>query len=163
MLDFGPALRDGAILAVAVSAVVMGSLRTNPRLFMRHFPEALKARLPPLSPAELKVGRGVGVVLMLLLFGGPLASTLLLPGPPPIHVLFLHAFTVGMVSNLVDWLLLDELWLGVLKPRWAVPPGAEMADFVPFDHARHFRGFLTGTGLCAVSAAIAAGVVAVLG
>lgn len=162
MTDLGPALRDGAILGAAASAVVMGSLRMNPRLFMRHFPEALKARLPPLSPDELKVGRWVGAVLMLLLFGGPLASTLLADAET-ITELYLHAFVVGMVFNLVDWLVLDELWLGVLKPRWAVPPGAEMADFLPFDHARHFRGFLSGTVLCAVSAAIATGVAAALG
>lgn len=157
MPTFGYALRDGAILALAASAVVMGSLRLNPRLFMRHFPEPLKARLPPLAPDELKVGRIVGAVLMALLLGGPLVSALLAP-PQPFPQLFLHAFTVGMVFNLVDWLVLDELVLGVLKPHWAVPPGATLADFLPFEHGRHFRGFLTGTVLCAVAALAAAGI-----
>lgn len=162
MFALETALRDGAILAVAASAVVMGSLRANPRLFMRHFPDALKQRLAPLSPKETKAGAVVGIVLIVLLFGGPLASSML-ARPQPLPAVFLHAFTVGMVFNAVDWLVLDEFVLGVLKPRWALPPGSTLDDFQPFDHGRHARGFATGTVICAVAAALATGVVALAG
>ncbi len=157
MFELGDALRDGAILALAASALLVGVLRVNSRLFMRHFPDALRKRTAPLSPGEIRAGRAVGVVLLLLLVAGPLVSAAL-PGPRPAGAVFLHAFVVGMVFNLVDWLVIDELLIGVMRPRWALPPGATQADFLPFDHARHARGFLTGTVLCAVSAALATGV-----
>lgn len=167
MFALGVALRDGAIVAVAASVVVMGALRMNPRLFMRHFPDALKQRLPPLAPEELRAGRLIGAALMILLLGGPVVSTWLwavgTARPQPLTALFSHAFVVGMVFNLVDWLILDELWIGVLRPRWAIPPGAAIEDFTPFDHARHFRGFMTGAVLCAAVAALATAVVGVLG
>src|SRR5690606_23921117 len=70
--------------------------------------------------------------------------------------MFVHAFLVGMVFNVVDWLLLDELWLGVGKPRWALPQGVAPADVLPFDHAPHFRAFLNGTWFFTVIAAFAA-------
>jgi hypothetical protein len=60
-----------------------------------------------------------------------------------------------MTFNLTDWLLLDELWLGIGRPRWALPPGVSEDD-VPFDHGQHFRGFVIGTLLCAGVAAAAA-------
>ena len=162
MIALGAALRDGAVLAVAASALVMGSLRMNPRLYMRHFPVALKNRLPPLSAEEARTGRLVGLALLGLLLGGPLVSAWFAAPPSPSAV-FLHAFVVGMVFNLVDWLVLDELWIDRLRPRWALPPGAAIEDFLPFDHARHFRGFVTGTVLCAAIAAFATAVVEVLG
>ena len=55
-----------------------------------------------------------------------------------------HAFLVGMMANAVDWLVLDELWLGIGRPRWALPPGVTPED-VPWSHWQHFRGFLSGT------------------
>lgn len=156
MTTLPEALRDGAILAVLASAVVMGSLAHNPRLFMRHFPQALRDRLAPLSAEERRVGTVVGLVLIGLLLAGPLASAWAVRGEAGFGGLFVHAFVVGMVFNLADWLVLDELVIGILRPKWALPPGATIEDFLPFDHARHARGFATGTVLCAVSGLIAA-------
>ncbi|MFZ5718676.1 MAG: hypothetical protein ACOY5Y_04335 [Pseudomonadota bacterium] len=165
MTTLAHALRDGALVAAAASTVVMGSLRANPRLFMRHFPTALRERLAPLSAAEMRAGRVVGALLLLLLVGGPMASTLATAARDAtlgFPTLFAHGFVVGMVFNAVDWLILDELWLGVLKPAWALPPGATIDDFQPFDHGRHARGFAAGAILAAGVAAISAAVASVL-
>jgi hypothetical protein len=63
--------------------------------------------------------------------------------------LAVHCFLVAMAFNLADWLLLDELWIGVLKPRWAIPAGIDPAS-VPFERARHFQGFVRGSIMFAV-------------
>jgi uncharacterized repeat protein (TIGR03806 family) len=99
----------------------------------------------------------IGLVLILLLAGGPIlsASVIAARGVTDLLSLLLHAFLVGMVFNLVDWLVLDELWLGLGRPRWAAPPGVDPSA-VPFEHARHFRAFLSGTFLFAIIAGIAA-------
>jgi hypothetical protein len=63
--------------------------------------------------------------------------------------LALHAFLVGMAFNLADWLVLDELWLGLLRGRGLLP--AEVAAAAPpLDHAKHVRDLLKGTAIFAV-------------
>lgn len=147
------ALRDGALLSVAASALLMGALRLNPRLLIKHFPEEMRQAVAPPTPRETRTGRLVGLLLVALLVGGPLVSTLIMAHGADTSFMdrALHAFLVGMIFNLVDWLVLDELWLGVLRPRWAIPAGAEHVP-VRFEHGRHARGFATGTVVFAVLA-----------
>jgi hypothetical protein len=155
-LDAGTVAWYGGLLSIAASAVIMGSLRFNPRLFLRHFPPAVRASQPPLSSREKAIGWSVGLVLLALFVGVPAWSARVAAERDPSWIsVFMHAFLVGMSANLTDWLLLDELWLGLGRPRWALPPGVTQAD-VPFDHRQHFRGFLTGTVLFAAIAAVAA-------
>lgn len=153
-LDWWIALRDGAGLALAASALVMGTLRANPRLLLRNYPAELRRAVPPQTPRERALATLIGVVLIGMLVAWPAVSVVAaqrseLPfgfGPA-----FAHAFVVGTVFNLVDWILLDELWLGRLRPRWAMPPGTEDVAF-RFDHIRHLRGFVAGSVLAALIA-----------
>jgi hypothetical protein len=69
--------------------------------------------------------------------------------------LALHTFLVGTVFNLADWVTLDELWLGMMRPRRVIPAGLD-PDKVAFEHARHFRGFLRGSVLSALIGAVIA-------
>lgn len=158
MTPLVPALRDGAILAVVASCLVMGTLRANPRLLMRHYPKAVREAVPPMTRAERWTAVAIGLLLIGLLVGGPFLSAHLRladGGPLPASALFLHAFVVGLVPNAVDWLLLDEFWMGVIRPRWAMLTGAEDVPFA-FNHGQHARGFVVG----AVLAALVAGAVA---
>jgi len=159
-LDWTLIATHGGVLALAASAVIMGSLRYNPRLFLRHFPAAVRAAQPPLTSSEKAVGRIVGVALIVLFAGVPIWSASVAARH---HALgrgdvLVHAFLVGMISNAVDWLVLDELWLGIGKPRWALPPGVTPAD-VPWNHQQHFRGFISGTVLFLIVGAMASVVV----
>ena len=148
-LDTGRVLRDGALLSIAAAAVIMGTLRANPRLFLRHFPETVRRAQPALSAAEKRAGRLVGVTLIGLLAIVPVWSARAAEASYGPGATLVHAFLVGMAANLTDWLILDELWLGLGRPLWALPPGVTLAD-VPFDHWQHARGFLVGTLLCAL-------------
>ena len=67
----------------------------------------------------------------------------------------MHGFGVSMVFNLVDLLLLDLLWLGVLRPSWAMIPGTEAVVF-RLNVSDHVRGFVVGTVLAVVIGCIAA-------
>lgn len=160
-MPFTDAFRDGAVVAALATCLVMGTLRANPRLLMRHYPQALRDAVPSATKAERWAGLAVGLVLIGLLIGGPFLSAhikLVAEGPLPRSVLFIHAFIVGMVFNAVDWLVLDELWLGVLRPRWAMLPGAEDVPF-KFNHLQHARGFVVGTLAAAIIAAAVANLV----
>jgi uncharacterized repeat protein (TIGR03806 family) len=156
-LDGKLILTHGGLLAIAASALIMGLLRYNPRLFLRHFPEKVRAAQPPLSPAEKTAGRIAGILLIGLFLAIPIWSTIEFArarAADPVS-LWAHAFLAGMIFNLVDWLVLDELWLGLGRPRWALPAGVQPADVLPFDHRKHFRGFLAGTIIFAVVGLIA--------
>jgi hypothetical protein len=155
-IDLALVAQHGLVLALLASTVVMSALRLNPRFFLRHFPAGVRASQPPLSPAEKLTGRAIGIALILLLFGVPIwsARVAAMRGSYGGFDIFAHAFLVAMTFNLFDWLVLDELWLGLGRPRWALPPGTTPAD-VPFDHSQHARGFVKGTVLCAVVGAIA--------
>jgi hypothetical protein len=159
-VDGGLVLMHGGAMALVTSAIIMGVLRYNPRLFLKHFPEKVRASQPPLSRQETVAGTLLGLPLFAALVGFPVWSALeFAKTGADLPSIWSHAFLVGMVSNLVDWLVLDELWLGVGKPRWALPPGATWADALPFEHGRHFADFLRGVIIFAVVAGIATVVV----
>ena len=157
-LDWHIALRDGALLALAASVLVIGTLRANPRLLLRHFPPELRAAVPPLTSRERTIGKLIGLALIALLVAVPWISTAAVAfnaaGSIGFADAFAHAFAVSMVFNLVDWLVLDEAWLGGLQPVWAMLPGAETVPF-KFNHLQHARGFVIGSTL---SGLIAGGV-----
>ncbi len=159
MIGWQTALRDGALLSALASALVMATLRLNPRLLLRHYPPELRAAVPPNTPRERMISRLVGLPLIALLVGVPAWSTAAWQaaiGEQAFGQLWLHAFIVGSVFNLVDWLVLDELWLGVVRPRWAMLPGAEDVPF-QFNHGQHLRGFVVGCVIFAASSAAIAG------
>jgi hypothetical protein len=60
--------------------------------------------------------------------------------------IFVAAFGMLFLSNLVDWLILDWLIFCTITPAFAVLPGTEgMAGYK--NYGMHFRGFLIGTVL----------------
>ena len=160
VLDWPLLLRDDAILAVAASVWVMGSLAYNPRLFLRHYPKEIREAATPLTPPERKTSKLVGLPFLALLIGVPIWSTLTFANAHP-GASFVdqaaHGFGVSMVFNLVDFLVLDLLWLGVLRPKWAMIPNTEHVMF-RFNTADHVRGFVVGTGVAVVVGLTAAGI-----
>ncbi|HZU69511.1 MAG TPA: hypothetical protein VFA09_19715 [Ktedonobacteraceae bacterium] len=71
---------------------------------------------------------------------------------------FLSAFGVGFLFNLVDWLILDWLIVCTITPAFVVIPGTEgMAGYK--NYARHFRGFLVGMAISVVMAVLIAALV----
>jgi hypothetical protein len=149
--------RDGGILALGACALIAGLLRFNPRLFLRHFPEAVQRALPPKTTTEKRHSIIGGIALLIWTLGVLIVSAAAAEsrGTADFLSLAIHTFAVAMVFNLADWLILDELWIGVTRPRWLVPPGIDPAT-IRFEHAQHFRAFLRGSIIfAALSAAIA--------
>jgi hypothetical protein len=161
-IDWSAVARDGGILALGACSLIAGLLRFNPRLFLRHFPEDLQRSLPAKTSAEKRHSLIGGIVLLAWTLGILIASAVAAEarGTADFVSLAIHTFAVGMVFNLADWLILDELWIGAMRPRWIAPAGVDPAT-IPFEHARHFRAFVRGSLLfAAIGAAIALGVIA---
>jgi hypothetical protein len=76
-------------------------------------------------------------------------------------VTFAASFLVFFTFNLVDLLIFDWLIFVGMQPKFAVLPGTEgLAGYR--DYAFHFKGFLKGTVLCALTALIVATIVLVV-
>ena len=152
--------RDGGILAVGACALIAALLRFNPRLFLRHFPEEIQRTQAPKTDAEKRHSIIGGIALLAWTLGVLIVSAVTAEarGASDFASLAIHTFAVGMVFNLADWLILDELWIGLMRPRWLAPPGVDPAT-ITFEHARHLRAFIRGSILFALlGVAIACGV-----
>jgi hypothetical protein len=164
LLQLNRILLDGILLSLVLSAIVLGSLKYNPRLWLQDYPKAIRERVPPLSPREVR-HRAVLVVLVLtVLIGGLALEALRLrndqPGGLPFGTAYLSIFIFLAVFNLFDALVLDLLILTWLKPRFAVLPGTEGLEHLLYDYRKQLADFLKGFIFCAVAslpfAAIAA-------
>jgi hypothetical protein len=165
MLSITKVLTDGAILSVLASLLILISMRINPRIWLREYPQDIQNKVPPKTLTERRLSLIVGIPFLILLFAVPFLSSWSLKQSQPEHmtflVLFLNAFGVAFVFNLVDWLLLDWLLFCALTPAFAVIPGTEgSAGYQDYFH--HFRGFLIGTVVSAVAGLLIATVVFLL-
>lgn len=137
-------------------------LRVRPRLFWRRFPESVRAVIPQPSRNERLLGVLAGLPLFAMLIGFPVWAAAgvdrLHQGVASLLDLYLAAYLTWMAFNLFDWLVLDELVVGLVRPRWLVPKGAEQIP-IPFDHREHAVAFLKGTIAGTVIAAGVAGFV----
>lgn len=138
---------------VALSAILLGIGLRNPRLMLQDYPKDVQAAVPPKTDAERRETVWWSVPFLLLLFGLPLAATvvakLLLPDLGFAGG-FANAFVVMLAFNAFDWLVLDWLVFCTLTPRFVVLAGTEgMAGYR--DYGLHFRGFLIGLGLSLVA------------
>ena len=156
-IDWLLAARDGGLLALGACALLGALLRFNPRLFLRHFPEDLQRALPPKTPEERRHSIVGAIALLAWTLGILIVSATQAEsrGATDFFGLAVHTFAVGMVFNLADWLILDELLIGLLRPRWLAPPGIDPAA-ISFDHASHFRAVLRGSIIFAVLGALIA-------
>lgn len=154
---------DALILAVAASAYVMLLIRLNPRLFLRHYPSEIRQAAPPATPQETRLGKVAGLPFILALIAWPIWCALQFAAREPAAGAPLagaYAAAISMAFNAVDFLLLDLLWLGTLRPKWAMIPGTADVAF-RLNWRDHLRGFGVGSVL-ALATGLLAGVAAAL-
>ena len=165
MLNLGKIILDGAILSVIASLILIAVLRFNPRLFLQDYPEDIQSQVPPKTEKEKRQSLIVGIPFLILVVAVPFISTLTLKRQGAEDVsflqLFLNAFGVVFIFNLVDLVLLDWLMFCTITPRFVVIPGTEGMEAYK-DYAYHFRASMVGTILSVVAGLVIAGVVTLL-
>jgi hypothetical protein len=157
--DWIVTLEIGGLFCLFAGGWLMLVLRLWPRVFLRRYPEEIRAAVSPLSAKERMLGWVIGLPFFAMLVGFPTWAARAMDashaGDAMFLTLFTAAFTVWMMFNLFDWLVLDELWIGRLRPRWLVLPGTEHIP-MSFHHAEHAVAFVKGTiGGAAVAAVVA--------
>ena len=165
MWNIGRTLLEGAILSVIASILLMAILRFNPRLFLQDYPEEIQNQVAPKTETEKRQSLIVGIPFLIVVVAVPFISTLILKRQSGEEVSFLHlflnAFGIVFIFNLVDLLLLDWLMFCSITPNFVVIPGTEGMPAYK-DYGYHFRASITGTILSIVAGLVIAGIVTFL-
>ena len=165
MININKILLDGALLSILASLSIFCILRFNPRLFLQDYPDEIQAVVPPKTDLEKRQSLITGIPFLLILLAVPFISTVVLKRQSGEMIsffpLFLNAFCVAFLFNLVDLLLLDWLLFCYITPSFLVIPGTEGMGAYK-DYGYHFRAFLIGTILSLAGGLIIAGLVVFL-
>ncbi|NOQ39249.1 MAG: nitroreductase [Anaerolineales bacterium] len=162
MININKILLDGALLSILAAISIIGILRFNPRLFLQDYPDEIQVAVSPKTDLEKRQSLITGIPFLLILVAVPLISTLVLKRESGETIsffpLFLNAFGVAFIFNLVDLLVLDWLLFCFITPRFLVIPGTEGMGAYK-DYGFHFRAFLIGTALSIAGGLVIAGLV----
>lgn len=149
--DLLTAVKLGGINCLISGTWLLLILRIYPRLFLRHFPAEVRAVVPPLSTRERRLGLLAGFPFLIALIGFPAWAAYQVKnvgsGDLGVWRLSLIAFVTWSILNLFDWLIIDELILGIAhrtRASWLILPGTEAVP-LRHDHAYHALGFVKGT------------------
>jgi len=150
----------GIAMSLISGGYLLLLLRIWPRVFIKRFPIEIQNAVAPLSPRERVFGFAASVPLLVSLIAFPAWASIRMAAnlDAEFSILFWAAFLTWMAFNLFDWLVLDELVIGIGRPSWLVLKGAEQIPLT-FNHKEHALAFLNGTIAGVVLSMIIAGVV----
>lgn len=142
-------LTDGSIMSVLLGSIVMAIVYYNAEIMHDDYPPHIQEKALPMSDAAKKQRAVVTIPFIALLIGFPAYSNLKLRrqnhGHLSLRNAFVNAYAVFAFANLFDLLVLDYLVMLRMRPRFAMLPGTEEADYTN-DYFFHFVGFLKGMG-----------------
>lgn len=165
MLSINKIIIDGVVLSLLASLFIVITMRLNPRIWLQDYPKDIQDKVPSKTQKEKKLSLMLGIPFLILLVAVPFVSSLTLNlennGNISLFLLFLNAFGVASIFNLVDLLLIDWVMFCTITPRFVVIPGTEgMAGYK--DYFYHFRSFLIGMATSAATGLIIASIVSCL-
>jgi hypothetical protein len=145
MTLFSTIIAYGVPCSLVLSALILAMALSNPRYLLQDYPRDVQAAVPPKTAAERRASAYWAALFFLALLAFPIAAALSTKAAQRDFLsIFLSAFGVSFLFNIVDWLILDWLIVCTITPRFVIIPGTEgMAGYK--NYAMHFRGFLIGT------------------
>jgi hypothetical protein len=160
-LAFQTGFLYGIVFSLLFSALLLVMIKINPEGLVDGLPPDIKARYGPVSEKTQRQHKPFVLLFFLIMLGVPLLSirrySLMTGGAPTFLDVFVIIFTLFLVFNIVDLLILDWLIFCTITPKFIVLPGTKgMAGYK--DYGFHFRGFLKGCVICFVSGLVFAGI-----
>lgn len=163
MLDFSWLLRTGLgygmLLSLLLVALMLVSVLVNPEIWVNDYPPEIRSRYGPVSE-RTRGQRRVFAILFMLVLAGVVAlflQRLYQAERLTFGYVFLGTWTVLMVFNLFDLLVLDWLIFVRIRPAFIVLPGTEGMSAYG-DTGFHFRGFLIGSVMTFAVSLLIAGI-----
>ncbi len=125
----GRVVRDGLLLSVVFSAIIVGTALIDPWIMLENYPPAIRESVTPPDdlPVALPVVIGVGMIVVLVWL--MVRSVVALEHDRGGHLGFgraaLHAWLLFQVVNLWDVVILDWLLFVTIQPAAFILPGTE--------------------------------------
>ena len=137
-------------------------ISTSPRVWgYADYPQVVKDKVLPQTRREKLVAILVGLPWFIFTFGFPIFSTYALKSKLgneiSFGIAFINMFTLSLLANLGDLVILDWLVISRITPKFVIIPGSEASDYKDFSHhyKGHARASLIITGVCALVAGVA--------
>ena len=158
-LAFRLGITHGLILSVVLAVMIIGSLYVNPEMWAHDAPPDIKARIGPISERAKRQR-----TLFAIPFFGALGAILVVAlvqlrmfagGNLTFLPTFVMLYTMLMIFNLVDLLVIDWLIIETIRPKaFELPRLGELAGVRHYGF--HLRGFVIGSvGLLLLSLIVA--------
>jgi hypothetical protein len=153
-LMFKQVLIDGSVLSLVMGVIIVLSLRYNPRLWIGDYPKAIRDKVLPLTPVEKRDRMIVTALVFIAIVSIMLVSAIELKvergDSITFGIAYLNLFLVLMVFNIFDAVVIDLLWLTLLKPKFVILTGMEGMEHVLYDYRKQVGDFFKGFIFCAV-------------
>ena len=128
MVDLSQALTHGLGISLFIGVLIIVSLRVNPRIWLQDYPETVRKLAPPLNSQEKRLRLLFAIPFLAGMFVLPYLSTRAFvtanSGDGGFTSAYVYALIILQVFNLFDAVVIDALFLGVIKPRFAFIPEA---------------------------------------
>jgi hypothetical protein len=158
------AILIGLLMAAILTALILGSLAHNPRIWLGDASKEIKAAVPPLNADEKRLRNLWAIPIFAVTFLMPLAAAFWYEANyQPMNYLeaFLFLWLIWMIFNLVDLIIIDWFVVVWWQPSWStIPDVVHLMHSVGYSY--HFKAFLKGTVMLAVFALIFAGIVVLI-
>lgn len=155
---FSQSIGHSVAFCALFGVIAMGGLIYNARIWLGDYPAAIQAAVPPLDAAEKRTRNRFAIFFFVAMLGF-IAFVLLRVralegGDLSFRGAFLGLFIPLQMVNLFDAVVLDWLILAVMKPKFAILPGAEHLVSEFEDVRFHLVNFAKGVVICTVLPAV---------
>lgn len=145
----GNAILEGLVYSVVLGAIVTISQLFNARLWINDYPKAIQNIVPKRTKKEIIEKLSIGIPFILIMFGYPIYSTIVLKETMSTDYTFmagfLNTFIICSTFNVFDLVVLDWLIFCYINPKYLVLEGTEgLKEYKDYGfHLRAaFKGFL---------------------
>lgn len=158
-IAFRLGITHGLILSAVLSVMIIGSLYVNPEMWAHDAPPDIKARIGPISERAKRQRTLFAIpffgVLVAILVVALVQLRMFAGGNLTFLPTFVMLYTMLMIFNLVDLLVIDWLIVETIRPKaFELPRLGDLAEVRHYGF--HLRGFLIGSvGMLALSLFIA--------
>jgi hypothetical protein len=109
----------GIPCSLILSIVILAMLWYNPRLLLQEYPKEVQQKVPPKTPAEKRVSAYWAIIIFVLMLAFPLGAAFSAKAAHHNFLgVFLSAFGVLFLFNLVDLLIMDWLIVCTIPPHF---------------------------------------------
>lgn len=153
-------LLDGSILSFVLGVMILLSLWYNPEIWHDDYPPQIQEKALPMSKKAKKQRGLVALPFFGATIGMLVGSNERLRqrngGSLSFLASFVHTYSLMVLFNLFDFLVVDYLIMLRMKPQFAILPGTDRDDPAYGDTMFHFAAFLKGFGFTTIPALLIA-------